>query len=74
MERGYEQEYWKSRILEQIAKQSAWMTDNDDWQDEDELKRLEKFKDEARRNFCTERAINRAIKITSKKYVKHWID
>ncbi len=72
MMNGDAQIYWQEAILEQIAKQSARMTDNNDWDDPDEVKRLEKFKDEARRNGCSERAINRAIKVRSKKYEIVW--
>ena len=60
--------------LEKIAMQSARMTDNGDWNDADELEALEQLKAQAEQEGCTEKAINRAIKVTSKLYVKHYLD
>lgn len=60
--------------LEKIAMQSARMTDNDDWNDADELEELKQLKAQAEQEGYTEKAINRAIKVTSKLYVKHYLD
>ena len=60
--------------LEKIAMQSARMTDNGDWNDADELDALEQLKAQAEQEGHTEKVINRAIKVTSRLYVKHYLD
>ena len=60
--------------LEKIAVQSARMTDNRDWNDAEELEALEQLKAKARQEGHTEKAIDRAIKVTSKLYITHYLD
>ena len=60
--------------LEKLAMQSARMTDNNDWNDADELKELEKLKTQAKQEGYADKVIDRAIKVRSKLYVKHYLD
>lgn len=60
--------------LEKLAMQSARMTDNGDWNDADEMDALEQLKAQAKQEGHTDKAIDRAIKVTSQLYVKHYLD